>query len=163
MSRYQKKHPSTHTPPAHRPSLSASSIFHEPQHHPCSIHVLDNLSVQPLTVSSSAYLWVWSPLLHTPYTSSPILHTSSFRNTCPYHRSLFCCSSDIMSTIRSLSLNCFIEIHATHPPDHSHLCPLKCHIFLQARSHFHVTYYFVLHTLLHPIIIILSQHMPIPP
>ena len=22
-------------------------------------------------MSSSAYLWVWSPLLHTPYTSSP--------------------------------------------------------------------------------------------
>ena len=27
--------------------------------------------LQPLTMSSSAYLWVWSPLLHTPYTSSP--------------------------------------------------------------------------------------------
>ena len=32
---------------------------------------IGNLSAQPLTMSSSAYLWVWSPLLHTPYTSSP--------------------------------------------------------------------------------------------
>ena len=71
VSQYQKKHPSTHTPPAHQPSLSSSSIYHEPQHHPCSIHVLGNLSSQPLTMSSSAYLWVWSPLLHTPYTFSP--------------------------------------------------------------------------------------------
>ena len=30
LSRYQKKHSSTHTPPAHQPSLSASSIYHEP-------------------------------------------------------------------------------------------------------------------------------------
>ena len=71
MSRYQKKHSSTHTPPAHQPSLSSSSIYHKPQHHPCSIHVLGNLSAQPLTMSSLAYLWVCSPLLHTPYTSSP--------------------------------------------------------------------------------------------
>jgi len=32
---------------------------------------LGNLSAQPPTMSSSAYLWVWSPLLHTIYTSSP--------------------------------------------------------------------------------------------
>ena len=30
---------------------------------------------------------------------------SSFHNTCPYHRNLFCCSTDIMSTIPSLSLS----------------------------------------------------------
>jgi len=30
---------------------------------------------------------------------------SSFRNTCPYHRNLFCCSINIISSIPSLSLN----------------------------------------------------------
>ena len=30
VRRYQKKHPSTHNPPAHQPSLSASSIYHKP-------------------------------------------------------------------------------------------------------------------------------------
>jgi len=30
---------------------------------------------------------------------------SSFRSTCPYHRNLFCCSTEIMSSNPSLSLN----------------------------------------------------------
>jgi len=41
------------------------------------------------------------------------------------------------------TLVCYFNF--THPSDHSHLCPLKCHLifrFLQARSHFHATYYF---------------------
>jgi len=41
----------------HLPQTTASSLL--------------NLSAQPLTMASSAYLWVWSPLLHIPYTSSP--------------------------------------------------------------------------------------------
>ena len=52
VSWYQKKHSSTRTLPAHQPSLSSSSIYHEPLHHPCSIHILGNLSAQPLTMSS---------------------------------------------------------------------------------------------------------------
>ena len=34
---------------------------------------------------------------------------SSFRNTCPYHRSLFYCSTKIISSIPSLSLNSLLE------------------------------------------------------
>ena len=49
------------------------------------------------------------PLGLEPTTSNTIhfftQSLSSFRNTCPYHRNLFCCSSDVMSTIPSLSLN----------------------------------------------------------
>ena len=30
---------------------------------------------------------------------------SSFRSTCPYHRKLFCCSTEIMSSIPSLPLS----------------------------------------------------------
>ena len=61
---------------------------------------------------------------------------SSFRSTCPYHRNLFCCSINIISSIPSLSLNsllgtpsfvCVFYLNITHPSDHSHLCSLMCH------------------------------------
>ena len=35
---------------------------------------------------------------------------SSFRNACPYHRSLFCCSTEIMSSNPTLSLNSLLGI-----------------------------------------------------
>jgi len=59
--------------------------------------------------------------------------SSYFRSTCPYQRSLFCCNTNAMSSISSLSLNSllgslsFSLTHITHPPDHSRLCSLKCH------------------------------------
>ena len=46
---------------------------------------------------------------------------SSFRNTCPYHRNLFCCSSDVMSTIPSLSLNSLFETLSFNYMPHIHL------------------------------------------
>ena len=46
---------------------------------------------------------------------------SSFRNTCPYHRNLFCCSSDAMSTIPSLSLNSLFETLSFNFMPHIHL------------------------------------------
>jgi len=53
---------------------------------------------------SLVYLLAWNPLFHTPYVSSVFTQSlSSFRNTCPYHCSLFCCSNKIMSSIPSLS------------------------------------------------------------
>jgi len=51
--------------------LSASSIYHDPQHPPCSIYVLDNLFAQPLSKSSLVYLLAWSRSRHTPYISLP--------------------------------------------------------------------------------------------
>ena len=36
---------------------------------------------------------------------------SSFLNTCPYHHSLFCCSTEIMSSNPSLSLNPLLEFY----------------------------------------------------
>jgi len=45
-----------------------------------------------------------------------------------------------MSSIPNLSsLLGNLSFSATHPPDHSHLCSLKCHLIffpLEARSHF---------------------------
>jgi len=73
--------------------------------------------------------------------------SSSFHSTCPYHRSLFCCSANLMSSIPNHSSNnahnstMSSSVHAnstpyldyvfylnvTHPSDHSHFCWLKCH------------------------------------
>jgi len=81
--------------------LSVSSICNDVLHPPCSIYMLDiflhNLSPSPLV-----YLFVWNPPLDTSYifcTQS----LSSFHNTCPYHYSLFYCSTKIMSSVPSLS------------------------------------------------------------
>jgi len=54
-------------------SLSASSIYHDPLHPPCSNYMLGNLFAQPLSVSSLVYLLDWSPPPHIdiPYISSP--------------------------------------------------------------------------------------------
>ena len=46
---------------------------------------------------------------------------SSFRNTRPYRHSLFCCSSDVMSTIPSLSLNSLFETLSFNFMPHIHL------------------------------------------
>jgi len=51
--------------------LSASSIYYDPWHPPCSICVLDSLFAQSLSTFSLVYLLVWHPPLHTPYISSP--------------------------------------------------------------------------------------------
>jgi len=50
---------------------------------------------------------------------------SSFQSTCPYNRNQFCCSSEIISSNPSLSLNCLLGtlsfyLNATHTCDHSH-------------------------------------------
>jgi len=55
-------------------------------------------------MSSLVYLLVWSPPPHIPYISSSN-QCLPFRSTCSYHRSLFCCSINIISSIPSLSLN----------------------------------------------------------
>jgi len=46
---------------------------------------------------------------------------SSFHNTCPYHRNLFCCITDIISTIPSLSLNSLLETLSFNLMPHIHL------------------------------------------
>ena len=139
MSCYQKKH-------SHSPILiiiqllSASSIYYDPQHPPCSIFVLDSLFEQPLSTSSLVYLLVWSHRPHTPYISSPNKE-SSFHNTRPHHHNLFCCSINIISSIPSASINSLLGswnsvfyLNTTHPSHHSHLCSLKCRLIFAAKK-----------------------------
>jgi len=51
--------------------LSASSIYCDPWHPPCSIYVPDSLFPQSLSKFSLVYLLAWHPPVHTPYVSSP--------------------------------------------------------------------------------------------
>jgi len=74
---------------------------------------------------------------------------SSFRNTCPYHRNLFCCRTDIMSSNHSLSVNPLLGTLSCRLTSHIHLTTLFFAVempphfpFLWAKSHFHATYYF---------------------
>ena len=107
--------------------LSASSIYYDPQHHPCSIYVLDNLFC-----TTSLQVLFGLPLGLEPSTSYFIHYfnqsVSSFRNTCPYYHSLFCCSTKMISSIPSLShsqlftWDFIFYLNITIPSDHSYLC-----------------------------------------
>jgi len=90
---------------------SSNSIYYDPMHPSCSIHTPDNLF--PQSLSKSLWSTSWPDTLHF------ILHTflhpiivlilinclnpNHFRNTCPYYRNLFRCSTEIMSSNPSLS------------------------------------------------------------
>ena len=101
VGRYQKKHLSTHTHPVHQTSFInflhllrsiASSFFnlHAWQSFSAtSVHVLFGLSLG-LGPSSSYSIHVFT-------------QSSSFSNTCPYHHSLFCSNTNVMSSIPNLS------------------------------------------------------------
>ena len=102
VGRYQKKHSPTHTHPDHRTSfitLTFTTINDILFVQFTSLTVLlYNISPGPLW--SSSWSWTLNFILHT------FLHPlSSFRSTCPYQRSLFCCNPNAMSSIPSLSLN----------------------------------------------------------
>jgi len=95
------------------------SRYHHPDHHPIFISFFH----LPRSIASSLFkLRAWQSLYTTslhvlfrlplglePYTSYSIYFftqsVSSFRSKCSYHRNLFCCSVNIISSIPSLSLN----------------------------------------------------------
>ena len=135
----------SHTFPAHQPSFInflhlsrsiASSLLHLrawQSFYINSVQVLSGLSGLELSASYSVHFFTQS--------------LSSFRNTCPYHRNLFCCNTEIMSTIPSLSTP-YLKLYLL-PKHHTSIWPFSFlpnevpphFLSLQARSHFHVTYY----------------------
>ena len=82
--------------------LSASSTYFDPWHPLFSIYVPDSCFPQ-----SFSQVFFGLPL--APFTLYSIhfftQSLSSFHSTCPYHCYLFCCSTEIMSSNPSLSLN----------------------------------------------------------
>ena len=103
VSQYQKKHSPTHHPDHHPVFIS---FFHLPWSIASSLFKL--LAWQSFC-TTSVHVLFGLPLGLEPSTSYSIhaftQSVSSFRSTCPYHRNLFCCSINIISSITSLSLN----------------------------------------------------------
>ena len=111
VGRYQKKHSPTHTHPDHRTSFiiflhlhrsMASSLFSLRAWQSSRTTSLQVLFGLPLGLGPST-----SYSTHF-FTQSP----SSFRSTCPYQRSLFCCSINSMPSIPSLSLSSLLLVPA---------------------------------------------------
>jgi len=104
----------------------------------CFLHLLRSMasslfnpsalqSFSTISKFSLVYLLAWHPLLHTQ-------SLSSFRNTCPYHRNLFCCSTEIMSSKLSLPLNSLLATLSCNFSPHIHLTILiSAIIFLSYR------------------------------
>jgi len=85
---------------------------------------LFNLCAQQSFSTISLQVFFGLPVGLVPSTSYSIHFFTqslfSFRSTCQYHRNLFCCSTFTWNTI--------LLLNATYSFDHSHLCPLKCHL-----------------------------------
>jgi len=96
VSWYQKKHSPTHTYRGHQSTLI------------CFLHLLRSMHLTILFHNLSQ-VFFGLPLGLAPSTSHSIQFftqsLSSFHNTCPYHRNLFHCSTEIMSSNPSLSLS----------------------------------------------------------
>ena len=132
MDWYQKKHLPTHTHHGHQSFLI------------CFLHLLGSITSSLFNLRAcqsfstiSLQVFFGLPLGLAPSTSYSIYFfiqsLSSFCSTCPHHCNLFHCSTEIMSSNPSLSLNALLGIlscslmpHIHH--DHSHLCPLKSHL-----------------------------------
>ena len=103
VSRYQKKHWPTHHPDHHPIVIS---FFHLPRSIASS---LLKLHAWQSFCTTSFHVLFGLPLGLEPSTSYSIhfyiQSVSSFSSTCPYHRNLFCCSINIISSIPSLSIN----------------------------------------------------------
>jgi len=89
----------------------ASSLFNP--------HALQSFS----TISLQVFFGL--PLALVPSTSYSIhfftQSLSSFRNTCPYHRNLFCCSTEIISSNPSLPVNSLLGTLSCNFIPHIHL------------------------------------------
>jgi len=118
----------------------ASSLFNL-----CTLESFSTISLQ---------VFFGLPLGLAPSTSYSIhfftQSLSSFCSTYPYHHNLFCCSTKIMSSNPSLSLSTLYLGLYLLASRHTSILPFSSlpseeppHLpFLQARSHFHATYYF---------------------
>jgi len=89
-----------------------------------SILLVQSMSLTAFsTISHQVFFGL--PLGLAPSTSHSIhffnQSLSSFCNTCPYHHSLFCCSTEIMSPNPSLSLNPILGILSCSFRSHIHL------------------------------------------
>ena len=119
VGRYQKKHSPAHTHPCQHTSFvtflhlqrsTASSLF--------------SLRAWQSSRSTSFQVLFRLPLGLEPSTSYSMhffTQSSSFRSTCPYQRSLFCCNINAMSSTPSLSLSSLLGSLSFSLTPHIHL------------------------------------------
>ena len=120
VGRYQKKHSPAHTHPGQRTSFitfvhlqrfMASSLFSLrawQSSRTTSFQVLFGLPLGPgPSISYSIHFFTQS--------------SSSFHSTCPYQRSLFCCKTNAMTSIPSLSLSSLLGSLSFSLTPHIHL------------------------------------------
>jgi len=102
--------------------LSASSIYYDPWHPPCSIYVPSSLFPQS-SKFSLVYLLAWHPSLHTPYISSPN-HCLLFAAHAHTIATCFAVVPRLCHLILVSLSTLYMEplLNATHPSNHSHLC-----------------------------------------
>jgi len=112
----------------HPPSWSSSNLY---QLLPSTtIHTILPVQIACLAISlhSLSPRPFWSTSWSGASTSYSIhfftQSVSSFRNTCPYHHNLFCCSINIISSIPSLSLNSLLGTLSFTLTLHIHLTKL---------------------------------------
>jgi len=103
----------------HQSFLSAFSIYYDTWHPPYSIHVLYSLFPQSLQVFFDLPLGLVPSTLYSIHFFTQSL--SSFRSTCPYHRNLFRCNTEIMSSNSSLPLNSLLGTLSCNFTPHIHL------------------------------------------
>jgi len=121
ISQYQKKHSPSHTYCRHQSSLicfirllrfMASSLF--------NLHTWQSSSTISLQVFFGLPLGL-APPLHTPYISSPNQCLLFAAHAHTISHSLFCCSTEIMSSKPSLSLNPLLRTLSYGSMRHIHL------------------------------------------
>ena len=98
----------------HPPSWSSSNLYHILSS--TTIHSILPVQIVCLAMflhNLSTFVWSasWSGALHLSYSIHFFDQSlSSFRNTCPYHRNLFCCSINIISSIPSFLSTPYLEL-----------------------------------------------------
>ena len=115
-------------------SCSSDILYQLPPSTTIDSILLVQLTCLTVLFHTSVQVLFGLPLALEPFTSYTMhffTQSSSFCNTFPYRHSLFCFNTSVMSSVpRSLSQlitrKSVFYLNATHPPDHSHLCSLKC-------------------------------------
>ena len=114
--------PEEHSPTDHPDHPIFISFFHLPR--PIASSLIKLRAWQSFCTTSLHVLF-GLPLGLEPSTSYSIhfftQSVSSFRNTCPYHHNLFCCSISIISSIPSLSVNSLLGTLSFTLTVHIHL------------------------------------------
>ena len=147
MSWYKKKHSPTHTYRGHQ-SFLICFIYHDPWHPPFSIYMPDSLFPQSLSKFSLVYLSDRHLPLHTPYISSAnhcLLFATHAHTIATYFAVVPRLCHLILVSLSTLYLGFYLVAsrHTSISPFSSLPTEVPPHFpFLQARSHFHATYYF---------------------